>query len=175
MREKLSRVILSIYPRAWRERYGEEVRDLADEFATAEPASSWRMTLGLLGSGVRERFRSWRPRHWVAIASTGFALATGGTLIVSETQSQSPRAITPSPPARSYVPTTASPVFPNVFVFNYGEVIKGHPPSGTQCLVSLNPKTGAVIYARSVRNNGVSCGTLLLRNSPLKEDQRRIK
>jgi hypothetical protein len=173
----VSRVILLLYPRAWRDRYGGEVRDLTDELVRAGTSSSWRMALGLLGSGLRERYRSWRPRHWIALVSTGFALVIVGVTLLSASQAQSPRAVSSSNPARPDPPTSASPVvFPNVYVFNWGGgLIKGHQPSETQCLVRLNPKTGAVIYARSVRNNGASCDTLLLRNSPLVENQRRIK
>jgi hypothetical protein len=88
MRGKVLRMMLLLYPRSWRRRYGNEVRDLADEFVTADPGSFWRIIPGLFFSGFVERFRSWRLRQWLAIASTALALTAGGLVVLSSSSSQ---------------------------------------------------------------------------------------
>jgi hypothetical protein len=158
MRRKLSRTVLLMYPRPWRERYGREVRELAEELAATEQIPSWRLTLGLLLSGLTERFRSWRRRYWIAAGSAFVLLAVVGLVSFSSTASRSDH---------STLRTNSKYVeIPNVIVLNPAMVksVKQLTASGPACIVNLNPKTGAVIYAKSVRIHGARCNTLVLGN-----------
>jgi hypothetical protein len=49
-------MLLRVYPRAWRERYGDELVVLLE----AEPLS-WRVRLNVIGAGMRERLRGSGP------------------------------------------------------------------------------------------------------------------
>jgi hypothetical protein len=49
-------MFLHVYPRAWRERYGDELVALLE----AEPLT-WRVRLNVLGAGIRERLRGSGP------------------------------------------------------------------------------------------------------------------
>ncbi len=51
--------ILALYPRDWRERYGDEVSDLADELVRMGETTPARARLGLVGGAAVERWRSW--------------------------------------------------------------------------------------------------------------------
>jgi hypothetical protein len=149
MRRKLSRTVLLMYPRPWRERYGREVRELAEELAATEQIPSWRLTLGLLLSG---------RRYWIAAGSAFVLLAVVGLVSFSSTASRSDH---------STLRTNSKYVeIPNVIVLNPAMVksVKQLTASGPACIVNLNPKTGAVIYAKSVRIHGARCNPLVLGN-----------
>jgi hypothetical protein len=49
-------MLLHVYPRAWRERYGDELVALLE----AEPLT-WRVRLNVIGAGIRERLRGSGP------------------------------------------------------------------------------------------------------------------
>ena len=72
MGRRLARRILGLYPRIWRDRYGEEMRDLSDELFTTGEFSSIRLALGLLSSALVERVRS-RQKSWRFFAISGCA------------------------------------------------------------------------------------------------------
>jgi hypothetical protein len=149
-----------MYPRAWRERYGREVRELADELAATDGIPSWRrLTLGLLLSGLTERVRSWRLKHWIATVSTCVLVAVGLAALSSTTPQSTGSAL------RVH---SKGVVDPEVIVYNIelAKGVKQPTASGPVCIVNLNPKTGAVIYAKSVRNHGAGCGALVLGNRP---------
>jgi hypothetical protein len=46
--------LLRWYPRAWRERYGEELLALVQD-TLDEGRPTWRLRLGVVGGGLRER------------------------------------------------------------------------------------------------------------------------
>jgi hypothetical protein len=147
-----------VYPRPWRQRYGREVRELAEELASADQIPSWHLTLGLVLSGLTERFRSWRLGHWVAAGSACVLLAAVALVSFSST---APR------PSHYALRTNSKYVeIPNVTVLNpaMAKAVKQLTGSGPACVVNLNPKTGAVIYARSARKHGAGCSTLTLGN-----------
>jgi len=73
--------ILHLYPRAWRDRYGDEVRDLMEEVTAKGEFSSTRLTFGLLCSALAQRVRSLRP-SWRTVVFTGTVLAFIGAAIV---------------------------------------------------------------------------------------------
>jgi hypothetical protein len=144
------------YPRPWRARYGREIRELAEELATTDRIPTWHLTLGLLLSALTERFRSWRIKNWIAVSSAGLLLATIALVLFS-----SPVPLS----SHSALRTNAKYVeIPNVTVLNpaMAKAVKQLTGSGPACVVNLNPKTGAIIYSRSVRKHGAGCSTLTL-------------
>jgi hypothetical protein len=72
--------ILHLYPRAWRDRYGEEIRDLMSEMTERGDSSPAKAALGLFSSALVWRLRT----SWRGLALTGAILASaGGALFVA--------------------------------------------------------------------------------------------
>jgi hypothetical protein len=69
--------ILHLYPRAWRDRYGEEVRDLVREVTEQGDTSSVKAALDLFASGLAWRLRT----SWRTLAFTGTILAFAGAAV----------------------------------------------------------------------------------------------
>jgi hypothetical protein len=55
-------MLLRVYPRAWRNRYGDELVALLG----AEPLT-WRERLNVIGAGIRERLRGSGPAELRAL------------------------------------------------------------------------------------------------------------
>jgi phosphoserine phosphatase len=72
MSRRLFALVTALYPRAWRERYAEELSDLCEEFVDAGETTRLRLALTILFAAAVERFRSLRSsRHRVLLASRG--------------------------------------------------------------------------------------------------------
>ncbi len=80
-RPSLAERILRLYPRAWRDRYSDEVRDLIDELSAKGEFSQLRVASGLVVAALVQRVRSWRW-SWRTLAVSGTALAFVATLVV---------------------------------------------------------------------------------------------
>ncbi len=80
-RRSLADRILRLYPRAWRERYGDEVRDLVDELSAKGEFSTLSVASGLVVAALVQRVRSWRW-SWRTLAVSGTALAFVATLVI---------------------------------------------------------------------------------------------
>jgi protein-S-isoprenylcysteine O-methyltransferase Ste14 len=78
----VNRRLLVLYPRGWRDRYGAEVADLADELIAAGETTSRRAALDLLAGAAAERWRVIASRAVLATAAAaaGIALAVTHTL-----------------------------------------------------------------------------------------------
>jgi protein-S-isoprenylcysteine O-methyltransferase Ste14 len=82
----VNRRLLVLYPRGWRDRYGAEVADLADELIAAGETTRLRSALGLFGGAAAERWRVATsravlvPAAAAAVAAAGIALAVSRTL-----------------------------------------------------------------------------------------------
>ena len=146
MRERFARCILMLYPRAWRDRYGDEVRELAHELASNGHASSWRLVVGLLLSGFVERIRSWRTVKRITFASTCAILAAVAVVTFSMTTSgpidasgRANRIATVSPGTNPEHPSAKVPI-PQV-----------------DCYVVMDPSTGAVLSVRAARSDPTGC------------------
>jgi PASTA domain len=72
MRRRLAHRVLGLYPREWRDRYGEELRDLSDELLRKHEFSPFQLTGSLVSSALVERVRS-RQKSWRFFAITGCA------------------------------------------------------------------------------------------------------
>jgi hypothetical protein len=159
MRQRLTRVVFLVYPRAWRDRYGDEVRDLTDELASTEHASWWRLVIGLFSSGLAARARSWRPRKWIAYLSACVVLAVV-VVSLSTTASRSPQ-ISPRV-------TSVHTVHPTFVLLNpeTGNVVPstnvGFPQ--VKCTVTLNPETGAALSFQPAGDDPTGCSAYM--NSP---------
>ena len=80
-RHSLADRILRLYPRAWRDRYGDELGDLVDELAAKDGVSTLKVASGLVIAALVQRVRSWRW-SWRTLAVSGTALALVATLVV---------------------------------------------------------------------------------------------
>ena len=66
------------YPRRWRQRYGGEVRDLAEELIGSGESTSTRAAGGIVLAAVREHCRAMgRPRRATAVAGGAVVLLAG--------------------------------------------------------------------------------------------------
>lgn len=71
----MNRRLLALYPREWRERYGAEVADLADELVDAGETTPSRAALELIAGAAVERYRVLtRPKVLLPLAVTGCAV-----------------------------------------------------------------------------------------------------
>jgi hypothetical protein len=61
--------VLRLHPRAWRERYSEEVRDLSEELLDAREMGRTRLFFGLMGSAFLEHTRTLRRKGRFAVLS----------------------------------------------------------------------------------------------------------
>jgi protein-S-isoprenylcysteine O-methyltransferase Ste14 len=77
----MNRAVLALYPRGWRDRYGCEVADLADELIMAGETTRLRAALGLAGGAAVERCRAVAGRAVLVAA----AVACGIALLVNHT------------------------------------------------------------------------------------------
>ena len=95
--------LLRWYPRAWRERYGQELLALIQD-TLDEGRPTWRLRLGVIGGGLRERVHQAGQAAKAAAVKRMASANLGGTMFVAgsiiallpENLSQSP------PPARGW-------------------------------------------------------------------------
>jgi protein-S-isoprenylcysteine O-methyltransferase Ste14 len=82
----VNRGLLVLYPRGWRDRYGAELTDLADELIAAGETTPRRAALDLLAGAAAERWRAitspavLAPAAAAAVAAGAIALAVTHTL-----------------------------------------------------------------------------------------------
>lgn len=156
MRERLTRVVFLVYPRAWRDRYGDEVRDLTDELASTNHASSWRLVGGLFFSGVVARARSWQPRRRIVCTSAGVVLAAIAVVSLTMTASRSLQTSVRITSIHSVAPTLLLTPRTNGVVPSTHAVL-----AVAKCIVTLNPKTGAVLSFKLATNDPKGCSASL--------------
>lgn len=83
--------ILHLYPRSWRDRYGEELRDLMKEVTENGDLSPSRALFGLFSSGLALRMRSsWRT---LAFGGTILAFAGGAVFVANSVEYGQPSGI----------------------------------------------------------------------------------
>ena len=68
------RCLAKLYPRAWRERYADEVNDLSAELLAAHEVTRPRLALELVRSGFAERLHSLNRARFVAALSASAAV-----------------------------------------------------------------------------------------------------
>lgn len=97
MRRWLFGSLAKLYPKAWRELYGDEVGDLSEELLAAGEVKGPRLALELALSGLAERLRSWRRARLAVVSGSvalvvvlGLALSLGGAFQRPSTLSTPP-------------------------------------------------------------------------------------
>jgi hypothetical protein len=118
---------LRLYPRWWRERYGGEVHDLADELVAAGETTAPRAAAGLVIPAALERSRALR-RPGAKLALVGLALiAVAGISLaaVSSSRSPAPRAVASKPTAPYELVTFMNPAASTQEITVLGRVIAG--------------------------------------------------
>ena len=81
----MNRRLLALYPRGWRDRYGGEVAELADELIAAGDTTPLRAVVDLLAGAGVERWRVATSRAVLVPAAAAAAVAAGVVLAVSHT------------------------------------------------------------------------------------------
>jgi protein-S-isoprenylcysteine O-methyltransferase Ste14 len=81
----VNRQLLALYPRSWRDRYGAELCDLADELVAAGDTTPLRAVLDLLAGAAAERWRVATSRAVLVPSAASAAVAGGIALTVSRT------------------------------------------------------------------------------------------
>jgi protein-S-isoprenylcysteine O-methyltransferase Ste14 len=79
------RRILALYPRAWRDRYGDEVSDLAEELVAMGETTAARACLGLVAGAAVERWRLLARRDVLVPVAAAGAIAIGLVFAVTHT------------------------------------------------------------------------------------------
>jgi hypothetical protein len=81
---RLMRALLTLYPRAWRDRYGAEVASLTDELIRAGDTTPLRGALNLLAGALIERGRALaRSRHVELAAATAAIMAVAVSIFAT--------------------------------------------------------------------------------------------
>ena len=84
-----------LYPRRWRQRYGGEVRDLADELVGSGESTPTRAAGGIALAAAREHLRALRARRAFAVLGAA-VVVLAGALAATTLGAKAP---VPSPPA----------------------------------------------------------------------------
>lgn len=82
----MNRLLLALYPRRWRERYGAEVADLAEELVRAGEVTPLRAALDLVAGAAVERGRVLTRPEVLRPLAAGGAVLGGVALAVSRAQ-----------------------------------------------------------------------------------------
>jgi hypothetical protein len=77
MSARVFRWLSALYPRAWRDRYADELADLCDEFVEAGEIARWRLVMNIVAAASAERLRSWRyAGHRFVLGRSAAAVVT---------------------------------------------------------------------------------------------------
>jgi len=74
-----------LYPKAWRERYSEEVADLSAELLATGEVSRWRLALELTTAALAERARSWSRTRTLAVLAGSALIVVVAALLATNT------------------------------------------------------------------------------------------
>jgi hypothetical protein len=81
MTRRLLHALVSLYPPAFRRRYGHELHDLVDELSEREPRRALVSALGLVGGAAREWWQRSRPQAVAALLVPALVLTVGVGLV----------------------------------------------------------------------------------------------
>jgi hypothetical protein len=163
MRRLLLRAVLALYPRAWRQRYGQELKDLLDDLDRNRERSRTRMMLSLVAGAAEERMGVFRAPtlRIAAVALVVAALAgvaiitvsasghiTGTTTTAALQANSGPAPVTTNGSQLSYGnPSPAIERQLQVDIQKLCAQISAGQISGTRraTAVELNPTTGMIV------------------------------
>jgi hypothetical protein len=151
---------LRLYPRWWRERYGGELHDLADELVAGGATTAPRAAAGLVVPAALERSRALR-RAGAKLALPGLALpglaliAVAGISLVAVASSRSPA---PSAVASKATPPTELEVFMNPAASTeeitvMGRVIAGMEPGQLKSCRYMGKDQAFAAFKRRFRSH----------------------
>jgi hypothetical protein len=76
MTRRFSDIVVTLYPRSWRRRYGDELADLCQEYLESGDSTRFRLTVGLARSAVIQRLRAIVSfRHRALVATVALAVS----------------------------------------------------------------------------------------------------
>jgi hypothetical protein len=110
MSNRIMRALIALYPRAFRRRYGTELRDLLEELEGAGDRSRLRLVGGLLAGAATERLRATRPAAARSIIAV-IALAVSASIPLMST-SATHHVIEATAPTLEGMPVTSAPPLP---------------------------------------------------------------
>ena len=87
MSDRLLRILIALYPRRWRRRYGVELEQLIAQLDSEHSRTRARLVAGLIGTAAIERIRAPGMR---IVATILVIVAVGTTIAVLATQSSGP-------------------------------------------------------------------------------------
>ena len=91
MKRRVLHLLLSLYPREWRDRYAKEVVDLTDELLERRETKPLRMAIGIGGSALLARGRALGRHHQAMLVSSSVFVVAIGAVAFFTTQSTSVR------------------------------------------------------------------------------------
>ena len=136
---------LALYPRAWRSRYGQEMRDLANELTEQRGFSERRVALGVVRGAPRvwRHFGLTRLSRSVVTGFAAFLLATGafvGVVLCEASPAESSATTVPftitsgaMAPALTLDQTVQVKPFTSNVRIAPGEIVVFHPPRSENC------------------------------------------
>lgn len=81
MSDRLQKLCSVAYPRAWRDRYEDELSELCAEMLEQKETSKWRLGVGIVASGAIERIHTLgRSPRRLAVASGAATVVLAGVL-----------------------------------------------------------------------------------------------
>ncbi len=138
MRQRLSRLLLSTYPRQWRDRYGEELQDLVADLEDSGQRAT-PLLVNVLAVGLAERMRTKAVRAPALMAAVVCALALAlVTLQSSKVPSHS---------------SAATRLADRAGESAHIRALCGQVP-GTKRVVVMNPSTGAILVSDRCNGHG---------------------
>ena len=145
---------LRLYPRWWRERYGGELNDLADELVAAGATTVPRAAAGLVVPAALERSQALRPAR-AKLALAGLALvAVAGTSLaaVASSRSHAPNAIASKATAPTELRVFIDPAASTQQVTVLGRVIAGMEPAQLKSCRYVDKRQAFAEFKRQFRS-----------------------
>jgi hypothetical protein len=118
---RLLHALVSLYPPAFRRRYGRELHDLVDELSERETRRLVRSALGLVGGAGREWWQRSRPQAVAALLVPLLALAVGIAIAGRSQPTHVSRATVAERARRELARRTARAVFPTTCFIGDGQ------------------------------------------------------
>lgn len=85
MTPQFRKLIRLFYPRSWRQRYGQELADLCDEYLEVGQTSRARLVVTLMGAGIAQYLRSLAPpRRFALLFASALLTATVALAVPSD-------------------------------------------------------------------------------------------
>ncbi len=138
MSNRIMRALIALYPRAFRRRYGPELRDLVEELEGAGDRSKLRLLGGLLAGAATERLRVSRAGAALLVVAV-IALAASATASLFST-SPTHDVIMAAVPTLEVMPVTSAPPLPRPVPVAAVGALPTPPTTGNGRAHSVGPR-----------------------------------